>query len=122
MTTRSSERGPAVPRQDHGAADAAQEQPDEATAGPTAGHADDRISEAVQAAQELAEETGGFGVPGRPLDRRSPSAQSSSLSQMAVQRGAVSVLRSIEGRRQMPDGHSFASGFTATTAGESSPG
>ena len=26
----------------------------------------------MQAAQELAEETGGFGMPGRPLDRRSP--------------------------------------------------
>jgi predicted PurR-regulated permease PerM len=72
VTTRSDEHGPAVPRQDHGAADAAQEQSDEVTAGPTAGHADDRINEAVQAAQELAEETGGFGVPGRPLDRRSP--------------------------------------------------
>ncbi len=72
MTVRSGEHGPAVPRQDHGAADAAREQLDEATADPTAGHADDRINEAVQAAQELAEETGGFGVPGRPLDRRSP--------------------------------------------------
>ena len=59
MTTRSDQHG-------------AQEQLDEATAGPTAGHADDRINEAVQAAQELAEETGGFGTPGRPLDRRSP--------------------------------------------------
>ena len=57
MTTRSSEHGPAVPRQDHGAVGDPPE---------------DRISEAVQAAQELAEETGGFGVPGRPLDRRSP--------------------------------------------------
>jgi len=59
VTTRSDQHG-------------AQEQLDEATAGPTAGHADDRINEAVQAAQELAEETGGFGTPGRPLDRRSP--------------------------------------------------
>jgi predicted PurR-regulated permease PerM len=57
VTTRSSEHGPAVPRQDHGAVGDPPE---------------DRISEAVQAAQELAEETGGFGVPGRPLDRRSP--------------------------------------------------
>jgi predicted PurR-regulated permease PerM len=72
VTVRSGEHGPAVPRLDRGAADAAQEQLDEATAEPTAGHADDRINEAVQAAQELAEETGGFGVPGRPLDRRSP--------------------------------------------------
>ena len=72
MTVRSGEHGLAVPRQDREAADAAQEQLDEATADPTAGHADDRINEAVQAAQELAEETGGFGVPGRPLDRRSP--------------------------------------------------
>ena len=72
MTIRTGEHGPAVPRQDHGAADAAREQLDEATAYPTAGHAGDRINEAVQAAQELAEETGGFGVPGRPLDRRSP--------------------------------------------------
>jgi predicted PurR-regulated permease PerM len=72
VTVRSGEHGLAVPRQDREAADAAQEQLEEATAGPAAGHADDRINEAVQAAQELAEETGGFGVPGRPLDRRSP--------------------------------------------------
>ena len=72
MTVRSGEHGPAIPRQDRGAADAAQAQVEEATADPTADHADDRINEAVQAAQELAEETGGFGVPGRPLDRRSP--------------------------------------------------
>jgi predicted PurR-regulated permease PerM len=72
VTIRTGEHGPAVPRQDHGAADAAQEQFEEATGDPLAGHADDRINEAVQAAQELAEETGGFGVPGRPLDRRSP--------------------------------------------------
>jgi len=57
VTVRSGEHGPAVPRQDHGAVGDPPE---------------DRISEAVQAAQELAEETGGFGVPGRPLDRRSP--------------------------------------------------
>ena len=72
MTVRSGEHGPAVPRLDRGAADAAQEQFEEATGDPLEGHADDRINEAVQAAQELAEETGGFGVPGRPLDRRSP--------------------------------------------------
>ena len=72
MSIRTGEHGPAVPRQDHGAADAAQEQFEEATGDPLEGHADDRINEAVQAAQELAEETGGFGVPGRPLDRRSP--------------------------------------------------
>jgi len=72
VTVRSGEHGPAVPRLDRGAADAAQEQFEEATGDPLEGHADDRINEAVQAAQELAEETGGFGVPGRPLDRRSP--------------------------------------------------
>ena len=72
MTVRSGEHGPAVPRQDRGAADAAQEQFGEATGDPLEGHADDRINEAVLAAQELAEETGGFGIPGRPLDRRSP--------------------------------------------------
>ena len=72
MTVRSGGHGPAVPRQDRGAADAAQEQFEEATGDPLEGHADDRINEAVQAAQELAEETGGFGVPGRPPDRRSP--------------------------------------------------
>ena len=72
MTVRSGAHGPAVPRLDRGAADAAQEQFEEATGDPLEGHADDRINEAVQAAQELAEETGGFGVPGRPLDRRSP--------------------------------------------------
>ena len=72
MTVRSGQHGPAIPRQDRGAADAAQEQVEEATGDPLEGHADDRINEAVQAAQELAEETGGFGVPGRPLDRRSP--------------------------------------------------
>ena len=59
MTVRSGEHG-------------AQEQFEEATGDPLEGHAGDRINEAVQAAQELAEETGGFGVPGRPLDRRSP--------------------------------------------------
>jgi predicted PurR-regulated permease PerM len=72
VTVRTGEHGPAVPRQDHGAADAAQEQFEEATGDRLEGHADNRINEAVQAAQELAEETGGFGVPGRPLDRRSP--------------------------------------------------
>jgi predicted PurR-regulated permease PerM len=72
VTVRSGEHGPAVPTQDRGAADAAQEQFEEATGNPLEGHADDRINEAVQAAQELAEETGGFGIPGRPLDRRSP--------------------------------------------------
>ena len=72
MTVRSGQHGPAIPRQDRGAADAAQEQVEEATGDPLEGRADDRINEAVQAAQELAEETGGFGVPGRPLDRRSP--------------------------------------------------
>ena len=72
MTIRSGEHGPAVPRQDHGAADSAQEQFGEATGDPLEGRASDRINEAVQAAQELAEETGGFGIPGRPLDRRSP--------------------------------------------------
>jgi len=72
VTVRSGQHGPAIPRQDRGAADAAQEQVEEATGDPLEGHADDRINEAVQAAQELAEETGGFGVPGRPLDRRSP--------------------------------------------------
>jgi predicted PurR-regulated permease PerM len=71
VTVRSGEHGPAVPRQDHGAANATQEQFG-ATGDPPEGHADDRINEAVQAAQELAEETGGFGIPGRPLDRRSP--------------------------------------------------
>lgn len=70
MTTRSSEHGPAVPRQDHGVAgrsgqeNHAREQRRDA--------AGDRMHEAVQAAQDLAEETGGFGTPGRPLDRRSP--------------------------------------------------
>jgi len=72
VTVRSGEHGPAVPRQDHGAADAAQEHVEEATGDPLEGHADDRINEAVQAAHELAEETGGFGTPGRPLNRRSP--------------------------------------------------
>ncbi len=72
MTVRSGEHGPAVPRQDHGAADAAQEHVEEATGDPLEGHADDLINEAVQAAHELAEETGGFGTPGRPLNRRSP--------------------------------------------------
>jgi predicted PurR-regulated permease PerM len=72
VTVRSGEHGLAVPRQDHGAADAAQEQFEEATGDPLEGHADDRINEAVEAAHELAEETGGFGTPGRPLDRRSP--------------------------------------------------
>jgi len=72
VTVRSGQHGPAIPRQDRGAADAAQEQVEEATGDPLEGRADDRINEAVQAAQELAEETGGFGVPGRPLDRRSP--------------------------------------------------
>ena len=42
-----------------------------------AGHAasesaDDKINEAVAEAAEAAEETGGLGRPGRPLDRRSP--------------------------------------------------
>jgi predicted PurR-regulated permease PerM len=70
VTTRSSEHGPAVPRQDHGVAgrsgqeNHAREQRRDA--------AGDRMHEAVQAAQDLAEETGGFGTPGRPLDRRSP--------------------------------------------------
>ncbi len=34
--------------------------------------ADDKITEAVAEAAETAEETGGLGKPGRPLDRRSP--------------------------------------------------
>ncbi len=34
--------------------------------------ADDKINEAVAEAAEAAEETGGLGRPGRPLDRRSP--------------------------------------------------
>jgi predicted PurR-regulated permease PerM len=72
VTVRSGEHGLAVPRQDHGAADATQEQFEEATGDPLGGHTDDRINEAVQAARELAEETGGFGTPGRPLNRRSP--------------------------------------------------
>jgi predicted PurR-regulated permease PerM len=71
VTVRSGEHGPAVPGQDHGAADATQGQLG-ATSDPAAGHPDDRVNEAVQAAHELAEETGGFGIPGRPLDRRSP--------------------------------------------------
>jgi predicted PurR-regulated permease PerM len=57
VTVRSGEHSPAVPRQDHGAVGDPPE---------------DRISEAVQAAQELAREGSGFGAPGRPLDRRSP--------------------------------------------------
>ena len=65
MTTRSGEHGPAVPRQDHGAvSDPPERQPN--------GQPGDRISEAVQAAQQLARDGGGFGTPGRPLDRRSP--------------------------------------------------
>ena len=65
MTVRSGEHGPAVPRQDHGAVG----DPPERQAN---GQPGDRISEAVQAAQQLAQEGGGFGTPGRPLDRRSP--------------------------------------------------
>jgi predicted PurR-regulated permease PerM len=72
VTTRFGEHGPAVPTQDHGAADAAQEQIGKAVGDSLEGHADDRLNEAVQAAQELAEEGAGFGRPGRPLDRRSP--------------------------------------------------
>jgi predicted PurR-regulated permease PerM len=78
VTTRSSEHGLAVPRQDHGAAghsgqeNHAREQLRDATGDPPASDAGDRMHEAVQAAQDLAEETGGFGTPGRPLDRRSP--------------------------------------------------
>jgi predicted PurR-regulated permease PerM len=34
--------------------------------------ADDKIQEAVEVAAKVAEETGGLGRPGRPLDRRSP--------------------------------------------------
>lgn len=65
MTTRSGEHGPAVPRQDRGAvSDPPERQPN--------GQPGDRISEAVQAAQQLARDGGGFGTPGRPLDRRSP--------------------------------------------------
>ena len=56
MTTRSGEHGPAVREQDHGAVGDPPE---------------DRMGEAVQAAQQLAQ-GGGFGTPGRPLDRRSP--------------------------------------------------
>ena len=70
MTTRSSEHGPAVPRQDHGVAGrSGQENHAREQRRATAG---DRMHEAVQAAQELAQESGGFGTPGRPLDRRSP--------------------------------------------------
>jgi len=78
VTTRSSEHGPAVPRQDHGAAghsgpeNQAREQLRDAAGDPPASDAGDRMHEAVQAAQELAQESGGFGTPGRPLDRRSP--------------------------------------------------
>jgi predicted PurR-regulated permease PerM len=65
VTTRSGEHGPAVPRQDRGAvSDPPERQPN--------GQPGDRISEAVQAAQQLARDGGGFGTPGRPLDRRSP--------------------------------------------------
>ena len=45
---------------------------EEAVAQPTEGDADDRLAEAVEAAAILAEETGGLGTPGRPLNRRSP--------------------------------------------------
>ena len=65
MTVRSGEHGPAVPRKDRGAIS----NPPEPQSN---GQPGDPMGEAVQAAQELARDGGGFGTPGRPLDRRSP--------------------------------------------------
>ena len=56
----------AVPRQ------AKESRIDEAVDQPMEGNSEDRLQEAVEAAAILAEETGGLGTPGRPLNRRSP--------------------------------------------------
>jgi predicted PurR-regulated permease PerM len=102
VTTRAGEHGPAVPEGDRGAVADGETQPhepgqprasqdqvdrahaeaapreakenrmDEAVDQPTEGGADGRLAEAVEAAAVLAEETGGLGTPGRPLNRRSP--------------------------------------------------
>jgi predicted PurR-regulated permease PerM len=87
VTTHAGEHGPAVPEQDRGAIaerevdraqaeaqprEAKENRMDEAVDQPMEGNSEDRIHEAVEAAAALAEETGGLGSPGRPLNRRSP--------------------------------------------------
>jgi predicted PurR-regulated permease PerM len=102
VTTHAGEHGPAVPEQGRGAVadgqaqlhesgqprasqgqvdrahaeaaprEAKENRMDEAVDQPTEGDADGRLAEAVEAAAILAEETGGLGTPGRPLNRRSP--------------------------------------------------
>lgn len=48
------------------------EVPDNRSGEPAARHARNRMHEAVEAAATTAEETGGLGSPGRPMNRRSP--------------------------------------------------
>ena len=68
--------------------------PEAAEPGPGEGQpADDKIHEAVEVAARVAEETGGLGRPGRPLDRRSPFfIGMMAAAGVAVTYGAVELL------------------------------